>query len=742
MTFTIPNEADAFHSDQSEPDSRDFGGILAVSLGLTGVVSGCEVTAQGTPDMTVAVAAGVAIVAGTSATVSAGNVTITAADATNPRFDLICVASDGTKSAVAGTAAANPVFADPAGKAVIAAVYVPANDTTIASNQIVDKRVIIKPWVQLAGDTMTGNLTILNTAATAALALEGDGQQASSRITTFGSTSATVPLNQLLLRRARNTKADPRRTQSGDLLGRVGGTGYSAADDSSVATGQSVARASIEFRAAEAFTATAQGGDIRFSLTPIGSLTGVEYMRLLNFSGDSFSGLYLDEIQNYASNKSAKIAVQKDVTNIASVSHNGVFSRIRRYGSGATGSAGAAAFYGSAQHGTAVASISITNVVDNGSGLCRVTATGHLFSTNDIVAIGNVGGATQANGVWTITKIDANTFDLVGSSAPSAYTSLGNATTAGSLTGLFASVTLVAPRVLSGATGSAADGDDANGVTVWNGSTVGAYSGTTAFYQGRNSPQFNDTGEYEWGTAFDAAAYNQYWAYGGAGRLGAGGAFIEACRTDYDDSTCMWLQAPKDIWAKWADGDGYSNRINFVKYDTANARTEFGTNIHLPDTNISLGTTTGTKIGTATTQKLAFFNSTPIVQPASTTDLRTALINLGLVATGGASPLNLNGGAFTTTGAASVGTLAATDTITITDAKNIVLGSSTGNQIGTATTQKLGFWGKAPVVQLSAYTPTNVSADRAFNANSTTIDELADVLGTLIADLQLVGLLG
>ena len=69
--------------------------------------------------------------------------------------------------------------------------------------------------------------------------------------------------------------------------------------------------------------------------------------------------------------------------------------------------------------------------------------------------------------------------------------------------------------------------------------------------------------------------------------------------------------------------------------------------------NIVVNTTTGTKIGTATSQKLAFFNSTPIVQPANTTDLRTAIINLGLLATGGATPLDLNGGAFTTSSTVS-----------------------------------------------------------------------------------------
>lgn len=40
-----------------------------------------------------------------------------------------------------------------------------------------------------------------------------------------------------------------------------------------------------------------------------------------------------------------------------------------------------------------------------------------------------------------------------------------------------------------------------------------------------------------------------------------------------------------------------------------------------------------------------------------------------------------------------------------------------------------------------AYTVTNVTADRAYDANATTLDELADVLGTLIADLQAYGLL-
>lgn len=53
----------------------------------------------------------------------------------------------------------------------------------------------------------------------------------------------------------------------------------------------------------------------------------------------------------------------------------------------------------------------------------------------------------------------------------------------------------------------------------------------------------------------------------------------------------------------------------------------------------------------------------------------------------------------------------------------------------------VGFFGTAPAAQASAYTPTNVTTDRSYDANATTLDEVADVLGTLIADLQSYGLL-
>lgn len=150
MAFQIPNDADAAFTSQAAPDKGDFD-IIAAGLAGTGVISGCAVTAQGSPDMTLAVAAGTVRVAGVPrATVTAGNVTITTADATNPRFDLVVVSSTGVKSVTAGAPAATPAFpAIPANSVVLAAVYVPANDTAIGTTQIIDKRVMLTTTQQL-----------------------------------------------------------------------------------------------------------------------------------------------------------------------------------------------------------------------------------------------------------------------------------------------------------------------------------------------------------------------------------------------------------------------------------------------------------------------------------------------------------------------------------------------------------------------------------------------------------------
>ena len=63
--------------------------------------------------------------------------------------------------------------------------------------------------------------------------------------------------------------------------------------------------------------------------------------------------------------------------------------------------------------------------------------------------------------------------------------------------------------------------------------------------------------------------------------------------------------------------------------------------------------------------------------------------------------------------------------ITMTDEKNIVLNATTGSKIGTAATQKLGFFNATPIVQPSG-------------AGQAALDTTTNSVGTAIANKQLV----
>jgi hypothetical protein len=85
--------------------------------------------------------------------------------------------------------------------------------------------------------------------------------------------------------------------------------------------------------------------------------------------------------------------------------------------------------------------------------------------------------------------------------------------------------------------------------------------------------------------------------------------------------------------------------------------------------------------------------------------------------------------------------LTETQMIQVTDASNIVLGSTTGTQIGTATTQKLALYGKTPIVQ-----PTTAVAAAAFVVGSGTAVNDASTFGgytikQIVQALQNIGVL-
>lgn len=148
MVNFIPNEATATYAVQAEPDSVDFD-IMLAGLQASGVITGCAVSPQGTPDMTVAVASGTLRYGGVLYTTAGSSaLTHTAADPLLGRFDLV-VATTGTNnlatvSVVTGTAANPAVFpAIPANSVVLAAVYLQPGAGFVQTANIVDKRVFI-----------------------------------------------------------------------------------------------------------------------------------------------------------------------------------------------------------------------------------------------------------------------------------------------------------------------------------------------------------------------------------------------------------------------------------------------------------------------------------------------------------------------------------------------------------------------------------------------------------------------
>ena len=81
--------------------------------------------------------------------------------------------------------------------------------------------------------------------------------------------------------------------------------------------------------------------------------------------------------------------------------------------------------------------------------------------------------------------------------------------------------------------------------------------------------------------------------------------------------------------------------------------------------------------------------------------------------------------------------------VTITDGTNIILDTTTGTKIGTATTQKLGFYNVTPVVQPTALTTADAgTVDGTYGAEeSAVIANLRTRLGELETKLQALGLL-
>jgi hypothetical protein len=257
----------------------------------------------------------------------------------------------------------------------------------------------------------------------------------------------------------------------------------------------------------------------------------------------------------------------------------------------------------------------ITGAADNGSGLIRITAIGHTFATGDKIAVAAVGGTTEANGAWTITVIDANTFDLQGSTFTNTYTSGGTATNRPMMTGVSS---VVAPSLdRGGLTGTAQAGDDVNGFTASN---AGAGKATEAFYAG---------GEGDWFALFSADAPADFAFHAGSQAFAIAGIDLRLATFGAGGA----IRLPNNVPVTALQTGGTTTQL--FKFGTGN-RLNILTTLELAG-GVVLPTSGGTQLGTATNQLLGFWNATPVVQQvlatgagATVDDVISLLQTLGL----------------------------------------------------------------------------------------------------------------
>jgi hypothetical protein len=566
-------------------------------------------SAQAVPNMTVKVASGIADITGLQVTYAGGNSpTFTAPGATN-RIDLLTIDSAGTLAITEGAAAASPTPpAYPAWKLPICEVYLKSTSTSIVSyNDGASAHGYIyadvRPVLQMAmvNPTTHALLSLTHSDTTAAAAAVGaiiTGQTGPvwARLT-IGSAGKILRSDGTNL--VYTTATYPTTTTASQLLYSNGANAIEG-----LATGNSS-------------VLVTNGSGVPSLATDIPTAVTIGTKYIYRAGGTD-------------------VAVADGGTNLSTV---------------AAGSILAANALNTL---TAITSTSDTKVLQNAAGTISWASTAAPGAHNLLSA------SHGDTAVGTVLRGDL----VTGQTASPAWTRLALGTVGKVLRSdgtdvAWSAVTLPASttsgRVLY-STGTSALGDDADltfdgtALSATNLIVTGATAASKAMIQ-RSTTQYLDlygtsTANYIVGVSAvgnpkplyienNQAANCISFNIGGVGQVEVwDGIFRPA--TDND----VTLGASSLFWSKlyayrhylnataYLDGAnagriGVSGTIDAFSMTAANSLT-------FSAGNIVTDTTTGTKIGTGATQKLGFFNATPVVQP--TGDVATALSALGLVA--------------------------------------------------------------------------------------------------------------
>lgn len=184
-------------------------------------------------------------------------------------------------------------------------------------------------------------------------------------------------------------------------------------------------------------------------------------------------------------------------------------------------------------------------------------------------------------------------------------------------------ITPTADRTISllDATGTVALVAGSNGQLIYN--NAGAYAGAPSTSVGATG---NIALSLNGAASTPPVSLTGTWFTGGTATTTKPQVLIEPAGT----TSTAWSTSGTGLGVNAASG--FTGRLLDLQINGTSEWSWSNTTFTIGDANdIALGTTTGTKIGTATTQKLGFYNATPVVQP-------TAVANITTTATSGSLP--------------------------------------------------------------------------------------------------------
>ena len=221
--YTIPDQGEGLSNIQSILFQDDIENAINDPWDNTFVKSGLLVTAQATPNMTVAVAAGVVYSQGLRYPVAANAaLAIAAADATNPRIDTVVVTSAGALAVRQGVAVAFTATTTPKplnltlGDVPLAQVLVPGAATAIAAANIVDRRMVAPNYSNFPTEVgeVDNSLSILPSSGTISPNVRGGAITVGVGTITHPTLAVTSRYTQ-----ARRTRIDNVATTANQILG-------------------------------------------------------------------------------------------------------------------------------------------------------------------------------------------------------------------------------------------------------------------------------------------------------------------------------------------------------------------------------------------------------------------------------------------------------------------------------------------------------------------------------------------